>query len=79
MPLFAPVIKIFQRPYALFQFCNGAGGVENCDAPTVWLKTVPKRAKPVFCFVFDCAPRILTRDVTTRAGIVALLQNYNIV
>ena len=64
-PMSQPIGGIFKKPYALFQFCIWTGGsageitshVDNRDAPTIWLKMVPKRAKWHFFvfFVWDTA------------------------
>ena len=58
-PISQAVGKIFKKACFLFQFCNGTGGltsfttshVDIRSAPTIWLKTVPKRTKRhFFCF-----------------------------
>jgi len=59
--------KIFKKAYVLFQFCNETGGltsfttsyVENRNAPTIWLKTVPKRAKTALFVFLGGSPRVL--------------------
>ena len=52
--------NIFKNPYVRFQFCVWNGGqadktaahLENRGAPTIWLKTVPNRAKTALFLVF---------------------------
>ena len=64
--------KNFRKAYVLFQFCNGSGGLTGFTAshvdircvPTIWLKTVPKRAKTAFFWCFGWGIAIFGRRGT---------------
>ena len=70
-PISRPVGIFFKNLYILLQFCVWAGGwadestahLDIRDAPTIWLKTVPKRAKTALFLVFWLGHRGYWREV----------------